>query len=192
MNLSQYNRSPMPVDELTDMNPEMANQIAANPTFAALANELLHKREVQAMKYFYCYVLNDEIAGQVTSPFSIQIEQGTDFDCKFMTASVFSYDADNDTDFPIPNSIGVIPWAGRGLSAQITDSRSGRQLTSGFVPFELFATPGYGLNFQRVFPITYLFARNSRIRFDIRNRDNADRTHSFSIALWGYKIESPQ
>lgn len=191
MNLGQYDRSTMPESDVTDMNPEMANQISGNATFGALANELHHLREVQAMKFFYTYVLNDHILGQQTLPFNITIEQGTDFQCKFMTMSAFNYDAVNPTAFPIPNSLGVVAWAGRGLSIAITDTRSGRTLTSGYVPLELLGTPGYGMNFQRVFPLPYLFNRNSKIRFDVRNRDNANRDHQFSIALHGYKVMSP-
>lgn len=175
------------------VNPEMAQQIEDSPTFSAIAAEVAHQREVQAQKYFYVYTLNDEIVGQTTAPFNIQIEQGTDFWCQWITASAFSYDADegDETTFPIPNSIGALSWAGRGLSLEITDTRSARKLTSGYVPFELLGTPGYGLNFQNPYPLRYFFYRNTKIRFDVRNRDNENRTHEFSIALAGYKILTP-
>jgi len=173
--------------------PELAATIAADPTFAALAEEVRHERKVQAMKWWYTYVLSDTLDGQESKPFTLTIEQGTDFKCCYMTASAFSYDAQNASSFPIPNSGGLTAWAGRGLTIRITDTRAGRDLTSGDVPFELFATPGYGLSFVKPFPLHYFFLRNSKIRFDIRNLDNANRSdandsaHAFSIALHGYK-----
>lgn len=183
--------APMPLGNFADENPEMATAISENPVFAAIANEVEHAREVQAMRYTYIYGFSDEIVGQQTLPFILTIEQGTDFQCLAMTASCFSYDDQDDSDFPIPNSAGLTAWAGRGLSVAITDSNAGRDLTSGFIPMELIATPGYGLNFQRPYPFKYHFYRNNKIRFDVRNRDNANRTHAFAFALLGYKIVTP-
>lgn len=187
-----YNRSPMPAPNGYASNPEMAQAISQEPVFAAVANEVAHQRAMQAQKWNYTYTVSGTVTGQQTQPFVLTIEQGTDFMCKWMTASAFSYDDENDTDFPIPNSAGVASWAGRGLSVKITETRSGRELTSGFVAFELLATPGYGLNFQKPFPLPYFFWRNSKIRFDVRNRDNEDREHSFDIALNGFKVLTPQ
>jgi len=171
--------------------PELAAAIAANPTFAALEQEVNHERTTQAMKWWYSYVLTNSIPGQTTLPFSMTIEQGTDFKCCYMTASMFSHDAVNASSFPMPNSGALTSWAGRGLTMRITDTRAGRDLTSGDIPMELFATPGYGLSFVKPFPFHYFFLRNSKIRFDIRNLDNANRTHSFNIALHGYKYLTP-
>jgi hypothetical protein len=189
-------------------NPEFSNIVAGNPTFASLAQELTHLREVQAMKQFFIYNLSGYVNGGASEVFHINIEQGSDFLIQFMTASAYSWDATVGFEswFPIPNTVGATEWAGRGLSAKITDSMAGRELTSGFVPFECFGTPGYGLNFQSVFPIRYLAYRNSKIRFDIRCRDNPARVyntdvprdptnsgeHQFEICLGGYKIFTPQ
>lgn len=173
--------------------PELAASISANPTFSALEQEVAHERTVQAMKWHYIYVLTDEIVGQGSKPFTITIEQGTDFKCTHMSMSMFSYDDSNDTDFPMPNG-GATPnafWAGRGLTLKITDTRSGRDLTSGDMPAELIATPGYGISFVKLVPFPYFFLRNSKIRFDIRNLDNANRTHKFNIALHGFKYLTP-
>jgi hypothetical protein len=173
--------------------PELAASIAANPVFSALADEVTHERNVQAMRWWYTYTLNDSIAGQTSKPFTITIEQGTDFKCMMMVASAFSYDAagGHESSFPIPNASGNTDWSGRGLTMRITDTRSGRELTSGDCPFELFASPGYGLSFVKPFPFRYMFLRNSKIRFDIRSNDNALRTQQFSIALHGYKYLTP-
>jgi hypothetical protein len=181
----------MPQGQIAVHNPEMANAINANSVFDAVAKEVQHDRTLTAMRYNYTYTLSDSIVGQQTLPFFITIEQGTDFSCKWMLGSAFSYDAENDTDFPIPNSLGATAWAGRGLSVQITDTRSGRNLTSGFVTWETLLTPGYGLNFQQPYPFRYHFYRNTKIRFDIRNRDNANRTHYFEIQLNGFKVVTP-
>jgi hypothetical protein len=189
----QYDRGAMPVGA-AQTNPEMAQQISESAVFGAIASELKHQRIVQAMRYNYTYVLNDDIDGQVTEPFYMTIEQGTDFQSLWLTASAYSYETDQGdaSSFPIPNSMGLLNWAGRGLSLMVTDMRSGRELTSGYVPFELIGTPGYGMNFQHPYPFKYLFYRNSKIRIDVRNRDNADRNHEFSIALNGYKIMTPE
>lgn len=182
------NRSPI---SQYSTNPEMVETINNNPTFAGITQQVLHEREIQAQRWNYTYTLSDSIVGQQTQPFNITIEQGTDFKALWLTASAFSYDSENDTDFPVPNALGATAWAGRGLSVQITDTTSGRELTSGFVAFELLASPGYGLNFQNPFPFKYFFYRNTKIRFDIRNRDNSDRTHYFEVALNGYKVATP-
>ena len=192
MNAGQYNRSAMPnLYAPVDSNPEMARDISGNPTFEAVLQEVNHEREMQAMRYSYVYTLSESIVGQQTLPFNIQIEQGTDFKSLWLTASAFSYDDGQASDFPIPNGLGVTSWAGRGLSVMITDTRSARTLTSGYVPLELLGTPGYGLNFQHPYPFKYFWYRNTKIRFDVRNRDNANRTHRIEIALYGYKLLTP-
>lgn len=172
--------------------PELAASISANSVFSALEDEVKHERNVQAMKWWYTYSLNDTIAGQTAKPFTISIEQGTDFVCKYMVASAFAYDdrgVGHTSSFPV---FGNTAWAARGLTIRITDTRSGRELTSGDCPFELFATPGYGTSFVKPFPFRYTFARNSKIRFDIRNNDNASfADHRFSIALHGFKYLTP-
>jgi hypothetical protein len=173
--------------------PELRASIDANPVFAALEDEIKHERNVQAMKWWYTYTLNDTIVGQTSKPFTITIEQGTDFKCICAVASAFGYDAGNASSFPV---FGNTSWAARGLTVRITDTRSGRELTSGDMPFELWATPGYGVAFVKPFPFRYTFLRNSKIRFDIRNNDNAAFAaatggHRFSIALHGYKYLTP-
>jgi hypothetical protein len=193
MNLPYYDQSRvMPAMGATDQNPELASMISQNPTFAAIASQSQHERDSQAMRWPYIYTVEGTIAGQVTLPFTMTIEQGTDFMCEKIAFSAFSYDAVNASTFPVPNSLGLVAWAGRGLSIRMTDTRAGREYTSGYLPVELLGAPGYGLNFQNPMSFrTYLF-RNSKIRFDIRNRDAALRTHAFAIALIGYKVMTPQ
>lgn len=183
----------MALPKMYQDQPELAAQIAGDPTFAAIEQEVAHERKVQVVKAWYTYVLTDSIVGQDARPFKITIEQGTDFKCIGMTISMFSFDSTvaNATAFPIPNSAGNTLWAGRGLTMRITDTRMGRDLTSGDTPMELFATPGYGLSLIKMFPFHYFFLRNSQVRFDIRNLDNPIRTHQFSIALHGFKYLTP-
>lgn len=163
-------------------------------TLAAVRAELEHERKVQSARWSYVYHVSGTVGvSPNTQQFSIQIEQGTDFHCRFMLGSAFSYDADagDATDFPIPNSLGVTTWAGRGLSVQITDTRAGRSLTDGFIPFEILFSPGYGINYQSPLRFKYHFYENSRVRFDVRNNDTpagSTREHDFNISLLGYKI----
>ena len=180
--------------------PQLAASISANPVFQALADEVKHERTIQAMKWHYIYTLNDFLLGQDSKPFTITIEQGTDFCCKYMVASAIGYDKNNPSSFPV---FGNTSWAARGLTMRITDTRSGVELTSGDMPFELIATPGYGTAFVKPFPLRYTFLRNSKVRFDMRNNDNAafnatyvagqssGEGHRFSIALHGYKYLTP-
>lgn len=172
---------------------QLSSEIAGNPTFESITQELGHLREVQAQMVPYIYVLTGTVVGQSQQSFILTIEQGADFKCQWITGSMFSFDTAgaNASTFPLPNALGVQYWAARGLSADITDSRSGNKLTSGFVPMELFCSPGYGLNFQNLFPWRYLFMQNNKLKFDIRNRDNATRTHEFNIALIGHRILTP-
>jgi hypothetical protein len=173
-------------------NPEMAKAIQNNPTFKSILLDVINRREMQRMRYAYVYHATGEVAGQATLPFTIQVEQGTDFDAMYMLGSAYSYDTTYSTDYPIPNSAGITAWAGRGLSVQITDSSTGNQLTSGFVPFECLFTPGYGQNFQHPLPFRYFALRNTKIRFDVRNREsNTSRTHEFEIVMMGFKVATP-
>lgn len=174
------------------ISPELSDAISRNPTFQSLSAQVAQDREAQAMRYAYVYTLSGSIAGQTTSPFLLTIEQGADFKCLFMTGNMYCYDAVHAGTFPIPNALGVTAWSGDGLSVMITDTRSGRTLTSGFTPMKLLFTPGYGLTFQNPLPWKYTFLKNSRIQFDVRNRDVATRTHTFDIALIGYKVLSTE
>jgi hypothetical protein len=180
-----------PIPGITS-NPEMAQAIDGNNVFSALAQEVLHDREVSAMRHYFTYEVSGEVQGQVTLPFTLLIEQGSDFKCFAITGSCFSYDAVNASSFPIPNALGVTAWAGRGLSFNMVDTRSGRQLTSGFNAAENILSPGYGQMFQQPFPMRYFFWRNSKLRIDVRNRDNALRIHEFRITFHGFKIYTPE
>ena len=183
------------MNQMTDyLNPEMAEQIAANPTFAALAQELEPDRTVQKMKYQYIY----GIAGSLTTAFgsavagvyTMTIEQDSDFKSDCLLISAFSNDGNFATDFPIP---GAATFAGRGLQFRITDSGASRELMNNFVPLELIGTPGYGLSLIKEFSWKYLFKRTSTIRFDVRLTDQAaaGRVHSFALAFRGMKCYTP-
>lgn len=179
------------MNESISRNPELSRAISTNPVFGKVADTARHEAMQQRIRYKYVYSLSDSIVGGQSTQFQIQIEQGTDFRSLFMTGSAFSYDAGNATDFPIPNAAGSTAWAGRGLSVRIVDTRTSRTLTSGYVPWETLFTPGYGLNYQKPLDWRYYFLRNTILRFDIENSDNANRTHNFSISLIGYKLILP-
>lgn len=190
----QYPRTnPMPGGPYALSNPDLANQVSGNPVFASMMAELKDMRERQKLRWQYVYGFADDIAPNTTLPFTITIESGTDFRSKWLTMSAFNYDATNASIFPMPNSAGSTAWSGRGLSVAIHDESSGRDITSGYIPYELLATPGFGLNFQYPYPFNYHFQRNTQIRFDVRNREtNAARNDmQFAIALLGEKLLSP-
>jgi len=46
--------------------------------------------------------------------------------------------------------------------------------------------------FMNPFTFRYFIYRNSKIRLDVRNRDNATRIHTFDIAFHGYKLFTPE
>lgn len=172
-------------------HPELAQAMQQHPTFKAIESEVDHEREMQKVRWNYTYHVSGTVAAQATSPFTITVEQGTDFKCQWITGSAFAYASGNTTEFPMPGAANT-NWSGRGLSIKITDTRSGRELTSGYVPVELLLTPGYGNNFQHPYPFRYFFYRNTKIRFDVRNRDvSGSKAQSFDIALNGYKILTP-
>lgn len=192
MNSPYLSNSPMPTPGGYSQNPLMAEQIAQNPVFAAQTTQVAHEREAQKQRWIYNYHVTGSVIGGQTGVFEIPIEQGTDFQCRWMTGNAFSYASSPATDFPMPNSVGSTEWAGDGLSVNIVETRTGKTLTDGFVAFKDLFTPGYGLNFQYPFPWKHFFYRNSKIRFDVRNRDNGQRTHTFSITLNGYKVMTPE
>jgi hypothetical protein len=177
-------------------NPEMARMIAANPAFGAILHQLEDDRQKQAMQHNFTYYVQGSVPSQQTVPFQTVIEQGSDFKCLVMMGSAYSYDPVNGSDFPTPNTVGNLDNACRGLSVRITDTRQGRELTSGFVPFETLFTPGYGQTFVKPLDYKYLFLRNTQIRFEVKNADgitNPNRAaHQFAIALNGYKVTSPE
>lgn len=183
-------RFAMPRGQYADQ-PHLANEMASNPVFASIMNEVEDERDRQAVRWQYIYGIADTVSTGQTTSFTLTIEQGTDFKCIGITVSAFNYDAANATIFP---AVGNTAWAMRGLSVQIVDANAGRELTSGFIPFELIAAPGYGLNFQNIYPFRYHFYRNNKIRFDVRNRETtaARADHQFAIALLGWKILTPQ
>lgn len=172
-------------------NIELQGAIDDTPMFQTIEQEVESERTRQALKFKYFYTLNDTIAGQTSRPYFITIEQGTDFKCCQVTGSAYYYSATVPTSFPVPNSAGNAMFAARGLQVMVTDTRSGRSLTSNFVPFECLFAPGYGLTFQTPLDLKYFLYRNSKLRFDIRNTDNSSTTHQFSIVLQGYKILTP-
>lgn len=178
------------------MNAQLASAIAGDAVFSLVADEGARGVAATKARPWVTYVLTDSIDGQVSQSYILTIEQEMDFMCRHITASAFSYDASHPSSFPIQTAAYNADWAGRGLSLRMSDTRSGRDFTSGEVPFEIFATPGYGCSLVKPFPFHYLFMRNTTIRFDIRCNDNVARKaangltsgHLFNIALHGHKI----
>lgn len=183
------------------------NLVSRDPVFSAMASEAKRELDLQKKKWWYVYNLSGFIPGQTQKIFEIITDQNTDFHCQFLSISAYSYSssANERTLFPIPNPFLTTPinyqaFAGRGLAVRISDTRAGRELTSGFVPLELIACPGWDNSSDRPFPFRYMFYRNTLIRIEIRNFDNVLRTmpsansvnpgssQQFEFALSGYKI----
>ena len=165
------------------------------PVFNTVAEQLRYERALQQDRYNYKYELNGDVNAGETSMFTVDIESGADFKLLNVTGSAYGYNGETDSVYPMPlidNAGAVVAsFPMRGLQVQITDSNSGRRLTSGFVSFETIFTPGYGVAFMKPYDMRYLFYRNDKIVFDIRNTEPANGlTHSFSITLNGYRYET--
>lgn len=163
-----------------------------------VAQEQLHNSEVQKYKFNYTYTINAIINPATTTPFVLAIEQDADFLIQQITGSCYGpCDANgiptaSATDFPMPGIGAGAGFAGRGITIEIQDTGSSRDLTRGSVPAELLLSPGYDLQFHLPYPIKYFAARNSKIRFNFTNRDTqTNARHQVDIALNGYKYQMP-
>lgn len=167
-------------------------------TFKSVAQEQLNNRQVQKFKYNYTYHITGNIAPGQTAPVILTIDQDADFMIHKITGSVYGpvnangvVQTDGATNFPMPGT--TTGFAGRGITVKITDTGTGRDLTNGFVPAELLLSPGYGRQFYTPYPIKYFAIRNSKIRFDFRNRDQAaSARQQIDIALNGDKYQMPE
>lgn len=161
--------------------------------YKSVVQEAAYRRIVQKFKYNYSYTVTGIIPVNTTSPIILTIEQDADFWIEKITGSVYGPCAlvtglpgSGATDFDMPGT--AAGYAGRGLQVQITDTGAGRELTNGFVPVETILTPGYDIGFFQPYRINYMAKRNSKIRFDFRNRDTqADANQQVDITLNGYK-----
>lgn len=167
--------------------------------FDTVEQQLAYERAIQQKRYQYTYPLSGSVLADSTSIFSIDIESGADFKCTGKTGSAFGYDKTGakTSAYPMPliDNAGnlVTRFAMRGLMVQVTDTNSGRNLTSGFVAFENWFTPGYGVAFTKEVPWTYLFYRNNKIKIDVRNTEPANGlTHTFNLAFTGFRYEVPE
>ncbi len=155
--------------------------------------EAANFRRVQLTKYAFIYVLNVPVANNTTLPAFLTIEEDADFLVHSITGSAYgptdvngARQAPTATIFPLAGT--TVGYADRGVMAKVTDAGAGRVLTSSFVPLETILTPGYGLSLDTPYPFKYLIKKNSKIQFDLRNRDTtASYYHFVSIALHGTK-----
>jgi hypothetical protein len=160
------------------------------------ALEAQNFRRIQETKYAFIYVLNVPVANNTTLPALLTIEEDADFLVHSITGAAYgptdvngARQASVATIFPLAGT--TLGYADRGVMARISDTGAGRLLTSGFVPLETILTPGYGLSMDTPYPFKYLIRRNSKIQFDLRNRDTtASYYHFVSICLHGTKYMS--
>lgn len=155
--------------------------------------ELQNFRRIQLTKYTFIYVLNVPVANNTTLPALLTIEEDADFLVHAITGSALGPTDVNGarlstitTTFPLAGT--TVGFADRGLMAKITDTGAGRSLTNSFVPLETILSPGYGLAMDTPYAFKYLIKRNSKMQFDLRNRDTvAGSYHYVSICLHGTK-----
>lgn len=166
--------------------------------YNSLVQEAAYRRSVQLFKYNYTYTITGIIAVNTAAPIILTIEQDADFWIEKITGSVYGPCAlvtgipgGGATDYDMPGT--AAGFAGRGMSVQITDTGAGRELTNGFVPVETILTPGYAIGFFQPFRLSYFARRNSKIRFDFRNRDTqANANQQVDITLNGYKYTADE
>lgn len=175
-----------------------------NPVIA----EIETAKKIQRVKYWFTYTVTSTILNGSTKPLLLTIEQDADFQIQELTISCNAPVNEDGTpigtgatvgetgvtDFPL---FGNTEQASRGLTVQITDTGAGRLLTSGEIPVENIGTPAYGQQLYIPYKLKYLALRNTKLRFDVRNRDLAvttpsgeDQYHEISIGLTGFKYES--
>lgn len=170
---------------------------AENNVFTSIAHSVYTHRTSQKYKYNYTYQVNGLINKATTKPVVLTITQDADFLFEKMTGSCLGPVDENgipqqaNTDFPMPGIAIGQGFAGRGLSAQITDTGNARDLTNGFIPLECLLTPGYGTQMYCPYPLKYFATRNSKIKFDFRNQDTQAR-HQVTIAINGYKFQTSE
>lgn len=153
-------------------------------------------RKVQLTKYAFIYALNVPVANNTTLPAMLTIEEDADFLVQSITGSCYGPTDVNGARqsgvasiFPLAGT--TLGYADRGVMAKLTDTGAGRTLTSGFVPLETILSPGYSMSpsLQTPYPFKYSIKRNSKIQFDLRNRDTtANYFHFVSICLHGFKF----
>lgn len=155
--------------------------------------EIENFRRIQMTKYAFIYALNVPVANNTTLPALLTIEEDADFLVHAITGSAYGPTDVNGarqtavaTIFPLAGT--TTGFADRGVTTRVSDTGAGRLLTGGFVPLETLLSPGYGLSLFTPFPYKYLIKRNSKIQFDLRNRDTtANYYHWVSICLHGTK-----
>lgn len=164
--------------------------------FKQIALEQINNRQVQKYKYHYFYSISAIIAANTTTPFTLAIEQDADFVIEKWTGSCYGpVDANGiqvpagATDFPQPGT--TTGFAGRGLLVKLTDTGSGKDLSDGFIPLECLLSPGYGVNTFAPYPAKYFARRNSKIRFDFKNKDTQAR-QAVDMVLGGQKYQMPE
>lgn len=157
--------------------------------------EAAHFRAVQVNKYGFFYALNIPVANNTTLPAILTIDEDADFMCEKITGSAYGPTDVNGvrqtasaTIFPLAGT--TLGYADRGLTVKVTDTGAGRVLTNGFVPLETILTPGYGVAMFTPFLFKYFVRRNSKLQFDLRNRDTTagGLYHFVSIVLQGNKF----
>ncbi len=160
----------------------------------AVIEEAAQFKAVQVNKSWFAYNLLAIVANNTTLPAFLTIDQDADIMFHSMTGSAYGptnsagvRQVAGATDFPTAGT--TTGFADRGVQVNWTDTGAGINLTNGFIPIETLFSPGYsaaGLTMPT--PFKYYAARNTKLKFDLRNRDTqANLFHVVSITLMGYK-----
>jgi hypothetical protein len=166
-----------------------------NPTFAAISNEMAHRKQVQAVKYQEYYTVYAVVLAGQTLPVTLTLDEQYDFELEAITGKLFGptdseglYDPAAGTDFPIIGQTGAGPtFCGAGLGIEIVDGSSSRRLTNGYVEASTLLAPGYGTSLFAPMSAKYFFKASSLISFSFRNRDT-QANQSIELVLHGKNI----
>jgi hypothetical protein len=163
----------------TNPNPSNANPPA--PEFRnaekSIQIEAQDHRDKQAYRYNFTFPQSVVVPNNGQRSFQIVVDADADFYAERLTGSALGpcnstglRQVAQPTDFPYLGT--TLGFADRGLMVNLKDGGSRIDLTDGFVPLELFFTPGYDVGtFYVPFPFKYYIRRNAKLVFTFINRD---------------------
>ena len=171
---------------------------------ASIQIEAQTQIEKGKFRFPFAYTISKAVPMNSNATVTLTMERDALFIWDKLTASVVAPSDVNGirqsgtllTDFPLAGTTPAVAgfqYSDHGLSVKITDTSAGRELTSGFVALETLFTPGYMESFYLPLEWNYACRENTKIRFEINNRDTGSTNgsalyHYVSFALIGHKI----
>lgn len=178
------NPSTTPFFQKPNTNPNTPNSQGVADQFKdaerAVQMEGQNFRDKQAFRYQFIYPQTTVVPNNGQRAFQIVVDADSDFYTEEITGSCLGPTTETGarliaqpTDFPYPG-VGGVGFADRGLMVSIKDGGSRIELTDGFVPVELFFTPGYDIGtFYIPLRFKYYVRRNAKVVFTFLNRDQS-------------------